>query len=170
MAWLASKECVQQRCSTHGDWVLLLACSHLQLWPGLMHWRPLVIHAALGAGVQAHVGRGKGGRGRRKERGEREEGGGGEEEAPCSRNRCLQSHGHFLVSLSRNRAQIEALDSPGCVEHVKQRRGLFRGVLAPPQPPQSHPLNLSTCHAGSALVGGQPALACCHSYKHHSGQ
>jgi hypothetical protein len=65
--------------------VLQLARPPLQLWSGPMHRRPLLLHAALGAGVQASVGRGKGKGGRRKKRGEGRRGRGEGGEAPSCR-------------------------------------------------------------------------------------
>ena len=120
--------------------MLQLARPPLQLWSGPMHRRPLLLHAALGAGVQTPVGRGKGEGGRRKKRGERRREGGAGGEAPCCRNVILHQPGRFWANLRPNRAGIDALDSPEGVEHGKQKKiylGRFWAPTVVPNPPLS---------------------------------
>lgn len=119
--------------------MLQLARPPLQLWSGPMHRRPLLLHAALGAGVQAPLGRGKGEGGRRKKRGERRREGGAGGEAPCCRNVILHQPGRFWANLRPNRAGIDALDSPEGVEHGKPKTKFSWAVFGPPQSSPTHP-------------------------------
>lgn len=148
--------------------MLQLARPPLQLWSGPMHRRPLLLHAALGAGVQTPVGRGKGEGGRRKKRGERRREGGAGGEAPCCRNVILHQPGRFWANLRPNRAGIDALDSPEGVEHGKHQTKFIWAVFDPPQSSPTHPSPPVGLPGWAGPGGGWPVLACRHSYNHRA--